>query len=397
MSYVRKNVRRGATVWVIDIPYRLSDGANKRFRRDVQVQTRAGAEGEARRLLTVLAETGDIPVAAQASPASTEDFTFADAVKFWEANNTRKGTTVHGYRVNFEAHLVPRFGKRIASTIAYEDVTKMRAALASKAITTANNIEIALRALLRFAARNGKLPSMPTLPPLRRAPRKEVHPPRSQDVAAAIAAAYPAAKLAMALASYAGLRSGEIRGLRFMDVDLPRDVIIVRQAICRGIIGTPKSGNERKIPIAAALRPNLDTAFERRHKPTDLVSVSSLGTVWGDASLLHAFHSVLRRLALPVARMHDLRHLFVTQCFQAGASAPTVQKLAGHGHLSVTQLYAHSDEDADRKAIDAFSERIEPGNGSGNRPATEPKRARRGTRSKRRKPYKTRPSSKAAE
>ena len=40
-------------------------------------------------------------------------------------------------------------------------------------------------------------------------------------------------------------------------------VLVVRQAICRGVAAPPKSGHEREIPIAATLRPVLVEALTR--------------------------------------------------------------------------------------------------------------------------------------
>ncbi len=42
-------------------------------------------------------------------------------------------------------------------------------------------------------------------------------------------------RIAFALAAYAGLRAGEVRALRRMDVDLDGGVIVVRQARTRGV------------------------------------------------------------------------------------------------------------------------------------------------------------------
>jgi integrase len=69
---------------------------------------------------------------------------------------------------------------------------------------------------------------------------------------------------------------------------------------------------------------------------------------------LHAFQRVLEKLGMPKARVHDLRHSFVTEAFKAGGGAPTVRDLAGHKHMHVTARYAHSDEEAKRAVIDAL-------------------------------------------
>ena len=54
-----------------------------------------------------------------------------------------------------------------------------------------------------------------------------------------------------------------------------------------------------------------------------------------------AFRSACKRIRLEGFRLHDLRDAFVTELFRSGASAPVVQKLAGHQHLT-TQRYAHT-------------------------------------------------------
>jgi integrase len=47
-------------------------------------------------------------------------------------------------------------------------------------------------------------------------------------------AASATARLAFGLAAHAGLRAGEVRGLRWPDVDLELGTITVRRSVCRG-------------------------------------------------------------------------------------------------------------------------------------------------------------------
>jgi integrase len=359
--------RRGRKVYVVDFLYPNTDGVMQRYRRDARVQIKSAAEQEATRLYTEAVRTGRVPSEPDnPQKPGPKGWTFEKAVSFYEENSTKKHTTKHGYSVNFEAHLLPRFRSRPIASIGYADITKLRSALDPEhAVATVNNVEIALRSVLRFAKVNGELATMPELPPLRPVPRRVIQPPCPEDVALVLDRAYESARLPMALAAYAGLRSGEIRGLRFMDVDRDRWLILVRQAVCRGVADVPKSGHERAVPIVEQLKPLIDEAFRRRHKPTDAVSVSSRGEPWAEGSLLHAFQRVLKKAQLPAARVHDLRHFFVTECFRAGVPAPDVQKLAGHLHLHVTQRYAATDETSQREAIAAFSERIKAKSGRG--------------------------------
>ena len=63
-----------------------------------------------------------------------------------------------------------------------------------------------------------------------------------------------------------------------------------------------------------------------------------LRQAWATATLERP---ACKRIGLEGFRLHDLRHALVTELFRSGASAPVVQKLAGHQHLKTTQRYAH--------------------------------------------------------
>ncbi len=66
------------------------------------------------------------------------------------------------------------------------------------------------------------------------------------------------------------------------------------------------------------------------------------GQPWGEYGLNQALKRAIGRAGVEGSwRFHDLRHFFVTQLFRGGGSAPAVQALAGHLHLTTTQIYAH--------------------------------------------------------
>ena len=69
---------------------------------------------------------------------------------------------------------------------------------------------------------------------------------------------------------------------------------------------------------------------------------SADGKAWGEYGLNQALKRTIRRAGFEGSwRFHDPRHFFVTQLFRRGGSAPAVQVLAGHLHLTTTQIYAH--------------------------------------------------------
>ena len=155
--------------------------------------------------------------------------------------------------------------------------------------------------------------------------------------------------LAFRLAGYAGLRVGEVRGLRWRDVNLQTGHITIRQAVCRGQEAPPKSGHQRRIPLVLELVEELRKVGPGRRD--DFVSLSERGKPWTEHGLLNAFRRACKRAGLAGWSFHSLRHYFVTALFRAGVGAPTVRELAGHLHLSTTQRYAHTTEEELEEAI----------------------------------------------
>jgi integrase len=82
-----------------------------------------------------------------------------------------------------------------------------------------------------------------------------LHPPP----AATLPAGTQVAMITVALRT--GLRLGELLALRWSDVDLDARRIIVRPAVARGVVGTPKNGRTREVGLskqaASALRDHL--------------------------------------------------------------------------------------------------------------------------------------------
>ena len=51
-------------------------------------------------------------------------------------------------------------------------------------------------------------------------------------------------------AAFTGLRMGELRALRWRDVDFPRAILRVYGSYCNGNLTTPKNGKARSVPLA---------------------------------------------------------------------------------------------------------------------------------------------------
>jgi len=359
---IRRVTRRGETRLVIDIHYRKPDGSQGRFRKDAQVQSLGAARTEERRLITLIAQHGE-PFEPRPEGAAVfvdggdpgRPMRFGEAVALFRSGKaiTRlKPSTRKGYEEVLSTWLLPKFGERPLEEITFAEVTQLDADMVRDGASPSRrgNVQIVLRSVLRAALDAGKLAAMPRLPSLPKKGRKVLIPLSVDQVERILAVAPPSQRLAFALAAFAGLRAGEIRALRWADVELDDGgavepggtggVLVVRFSQTKGETTTPKSGHEREIPLAPRLAALLREARPEHRR--GLVSTATNGQPWGEYGLNQALKRALGRAGIEGSwRFHDLRHFFVTQLFRRGGSAPAVQALAGHLHLTTTQIYAH--------------------------------------------------------
>lgn len=355
---VRTEVRRGKRRHVIDIRYRDATGAKARFRQDAEVQTLAAARAEDLRRLGLLASTG-VPFETNGAPATSThgvpaltvsdapetSATFAEAAKSFIRvyGGTRlKPSTKRGYEQVLDGFLLERIGSKTLEAIGPLVIRELDAVLVARGRkpSTRRQMQCVVRSVMKHAKEVGlidRLPEMPRLPKTGATINRVL---TSEDVGRILAVTAPPHRLALELAAYAGLRAGEVRGLRWKDVDLERGLLVVRRSRCRGVEAPPKSGHERVVPLHPKLA-NVLTRVDPR-APNVYVSGPKAGEPWGEHALYHAFKGACRRLALSGFRFHDLRHAFVTELFRGGAPAPVVQRLAGHADLTTTQRYAHA-------------------------------------------------------
>ncbi len=349
--------RRGERRLVLDIRY-TENGIRKRFRKDAEVQTRAAALAEERRRLVLLAATGlpferelerdtarlSEPSATGTSPKPTA--TFEAVVKSYletYAPSELKPSTLFSYRAVLDGFLLPRLRDRRVDAIDATTVREFDTELVERGVkpATRRNVQTVLRSVLcRYAVEAKILSRAPELPRMPKVGAKVARWMSDEELEQILAAATDIHRRAFTLAAFAGLRAGELRALRWRDVNLAEGYLVVRESFCRGTFAAPKSGHERVIPLA----PRLVTELEKvERRPADgLVTSNPEGEPWNEWTLLAAFRRTLKRAGVAGRlRLHDTRHYFVSSLFRTGTPAPAVQMLAGHASLSTTQLYAH--------------------------------------------------------
>ncbi len=164
---------------------------------------------------------------------------------------------------------------------------------------------------------------------------------------------------------------GELRALRWRDVDFAGQTVFVRENYVHGQQTTPKSGKVRSVPLIDQAAKALDVASRREHftQPGDLVFCNELGKHLDDGELRRRFYGALKRAGLGHKRQgnkpmtfRDLRHTFGTLAVKVW-ELPKVQGYMGHANIATTMIYVHhvpkaSDADALTALVDRAGESI---------------------------------------
>ena len=194
---------------------------------------------------------------------------------------------------------------------------------------------------------------------LREPKNPELHVFEPEEVWALVRAACSEQDAAVFLtAAFTGLRMGELRALRWRDVDFARSIVRVYGSYCNGHLTTPKNGQARSVPLA----PDVATALARlslnrwRAADDDLVFPGDVSDFLDDSALRRRYKEALADADLRQLRVHDLRHTFRTRMI-GQADIVRVKAWMGHANVQTTMRYlryAPRPEDA-RLVAEAFS------------------------------------------
>ena len=163
-----------------------------------------------------------------------------------------------------------------------------------------------------------------------------------------------------ALAVTAGMRRGELLGLRWSDVDLQNASVSVRRTLTRADNGRrlafaePKTKKSRRtIRLAEVAAEALEAHLERQlgeievigdpYADQGLVFATGAGTPVNPSNLSQrSLAPLLKRAGLPRIRFHDLRHTCATLLLSEGVHPKFVQELLGHATIAITlDTYSH--------------------------------------------------------
>ena len=153
-----------------------------------------------------------------------------------------------------------------------------------------------------------------------------------------------AARILVGLEGLNGLRRIEVLRLRFGDILLDEDCLLVRGKGSKG-------GKWRKIPMHRSVRRDL-IRWARARRPED--SVLPLSRSGADLLLGRAVRSAGFRTGFKVSH-HDLRRSFGRLAHEAGMDLVQLKNMLGHASMEMSVHYIGLDSDRMREGLERFS------------------------------------------
>lgn len=291
-----------------------------------------------------------------------------------------KKSTYATYLQRARTHIEPTIGKAKLSELTTARVQhwiddRTKAGVGAKTLEEARRV---LSAALSEAARLDIIKSNPVTatrtPTARPTPHKTWTTEEIGRVFAAVAD-HPMWHALYRMAAFTGMRPGELRALRWTDVDMDKRVLTIHRTITRDednheVMGdTTKTGKDRAVALPRSV---VDTLRVWKVEQAKMQLVATRwdagryiftgahgqplgGTTWD------TYHeAMIERAGVTVITMHEIRHTNATVELEAGTHPKIVADRLGHSRIETTlNLYSHVSPDLQRAAIDAFEDRLE--------------------------------------
>ena len=291
---------------------------------------------------------------------SNTKLTVKEYLETWlkEKERSVKERTAMLYREQAERYVIPKVGKVKLEKLTPLHLQRMVSDLADEiGVPTANKARTLMFAALKQAVRWQLIHRNPCEAVAKlKETRKEMTLWTPTETVQFLETARPhRLYAAFYLAVFAGLRRGELLGLRWKDLTGP--VLSVKQSLT--VLGgtphftTPKTRKgERHITVSPDV---LEVLVQ--HRLIQQAEATALGDAWTDSGLIfttevgtlihprnfeRSFKSLLKYAKVTTARLHDLRHLHVSLLVSKGFDPRSIADRVGHTNPSFTMdVYSH--------------------------------------------------------
>ncbi|WP_294888514.1 site-specific integrase [Sulfurimonas sp. RIFCSPLOWO2_12_36_12] len=279
-------------------------------------------------------------------------------------SSTRKQSTQTDYRISYEKHIKPYLGKKRLDTIKPSDIALWQnKILESVSPRRLKAVRAVLSTIIQDAMRDELIVRNPLpLVKLPRADKVEIEPFSISEIFTILECAKEQYKNFYALGFFSGLRSGEMIGLKWEDVDFFRKEISIKRAIKMGVVSTPKTLNSvRDIDMIDSLLPYLENQYKITGKYKSYVFLNEHQENFYDIKRIRDTHwkRVLKECGFKYRPIYHTRHTFATIMLENGEDILWISNMLGHTDSTMTlSRYAKYIKRDERKRASFLEKRV---------------------------------------
>ncbi|EKO3618266.1 site-specific integrase [Vibrio metschnikovii] len=274
---------------------------------------------------------------------------FEEFSKVWLAEKQVEWRVGHYVDVEgvLNNHILPKFGKKKISVITKQDILSFRTALAKvqgrkgKELSPSriNHIMTPLRMILNEAADRYEFTSPWRNIKALKVPRTEVDPFNFQEVEKVIQSAPEEYKNYYIVRFFTGLRSSEIDGLTWKQIDIDNKRLTVSQSLVRGVVSSLKTDSSYRtidLPIRVVEALKSQKTMSKTRQPFVFTNQKGLALNYQVVSR-SIWYPTLKKAGLKARNPYQTRHTYATLLLAAGESPEWIASQMGH--TTTTMLF----------------------------------------------------------
>ncbi|NYS60690.1 tyrosine-type recombinase/integrase [Vreelandella salicampi] len=300
------------------------------------------------------------------APADTP--LFSDFAAQWFEENKIQWRSSHVRNVSsiLDSSLIPAFGKKPVGDITKADIMGFRAKLAKRkgrsatgvvSPKTINSHMTILRMVLDEAAERFDFETpYKNIKPLK-LQKTHIEPFSLQEVQRIIDNVRPDYRNYYTVRFFTGMRTGEIDGLKWKNVDFAKREILVRETLINGETEYTKTdGSQREIPMFGQVYDALKTQYAATGHKSEYVFCNQLGQPLDHNNVTkRVWYPLLKALGLNKRRPYQTRHTAATLFLASGENPEWVARVLGHSSTEMLfKVYSRYVPNATRMDGSAF-------------------------------------------
>ena len=269
---------------------------------------------------------------------------------------TRKYSTHIDYYNGYHTHIQSTFAKKRLDAVKPSDIELWQNALLDKGLSPRRikTLRTVLTTLYNDAIKDGIVKYSPlSVVKVPRAQRVEIKPFSLREIKTILDNCEGQVKNFIALAFFTGMRSGEMVGLRWSDIDFNKLEISISRTIKMGEISRPKTENSnRVIDIIDYLLPYLKDQYKLTGQKRSYVFLNENDEHIYDIKRIRDTHwkKILKKVGLEYRPIYHTRHTFATIMIEHNEDILWVSNMLGHTDSTMTlSKYARYIKRKDKK------------------------------------------------